>query len=335
MFNRAGQSSKAGTACMASRGLAQIMSLSLAVMVPVTLGLSSQPMLAQTDEGHTDGGGGEGGANGNANGNGGVKGRHGRHHQVVDPVSAPLAVDGAAAGGGAGAGRKLAGTYMRAEMGIMRASPGNSSWLPPGYPDDPQVFFDLGSSNGGFAGVALGYDWANGARGEVELLGFGKTDFAGPWSYTVPATPGPHASVQGSVRSVAVMGNLFYEPFQNPKSKFAPYVMVGLGLANNTMSDWTRINTDSGRDERSFAGASHTDLAMAVGFGVSMEVGKTGKGDPMTLEMGYRYFDLGTAQGSTTPLPGSGAGGDPVGALKLDQSNQVVTLGLRIPLRGN
>ncbi|MFN4202745.1 MAG: hypothetical protein ACK4GM_06820 [Tabrizicola sp.] len=45
-----------------------------------------------------------------------------------------------------------------------------------------------------------------------------------------------------------------------------------------------------------------------------------------------RYFDLGTARGGTTPLPGSGAGGAPVEALNFDVNDTVVALGLRIPM---
>jgi opacity protein-like surface antigen len=308
-----------------SLGLWRILPVAMMLALPATFATWAHPALAETDEGHADEDEGSGGHG---------KGRHGRHHNVVPPVSPPVAESGNQESGRAGSGRSLAGGYLRAEMGLLRSQPDNSSWLPPGYPVDPQVFFDLGSDTGGFAGLAIGQDWGNGLRGEVELMGFGSTEFSGPWSYTEPETPGPHASVTGSVRSVALMGNIFYEPFQNRKSKTVPYVMMGVGLADNQMSDWTRINPEVDREERSFAGASNADLALSVGFGVSMEVGKTKKGDPMTFEVGYRYFDLGTAQGGTTPLPGSGQGGEPVGALKMNQSSQLISVGIRIPLRG-
>ncbi len=316
-------------------GLGQVVSLSVLMAVPIAFAVWTNPAQAQTEEGHTDGGHTDGGGDegGGKGGHGaGGHGGHGGHGETVDPEMAVKAPDAARVSGGSGAGRAIPGTYFRAEMGVLQAQPGSANWLPPGYPSDPQVFFDLGSDNGGFAGLAIGYDWSNGLRGEVEMLGFGSTQFSGPWSYTVPETSGPHASVRGSVRSVALMGNLFYEPFRSSTGKVVPYVMAGIGMANNRMSDWTRINPDEDRTERSFAGASRTDLALAVGFGVSMEIGKTRNGAPMTFELGYRYFDLGTAQGDSTPLPGSGSGGVPVQALRLDQSDQVITVGIRIPL---
>ncbi|MEX1662734.1 hypothetical protein AB4874_13920, partial [Thioclava sp. 15-R06ZXC-3] len=40
------------------------------------------------------------------------------------------------------------GPYVRAEIGAGRTSLNDAYWLPPGYPADPRVNFDLESKNG-------------------------------------------------------------------------------------------------------------------------------------------------------------------------------------------
>jgi opacity protein-like surface antigen len=111
-----------------------------------------------------------------------------------------------------------------------------------------------------------------------------------------------------------------------------PFVTFGLGVAQNTMSEWTRINPDAGRTRRSFEGDSDTGLAWSVGAGVSSDVGPVFGSAPAKLEVTWRYFDLGSVTGGTEPLPGSGAGGNPVEALNFDVTNHVLAVGLRIPM---
>ncbi|MFN4194089.1 MAG: outer membrane protein [Tabrizicola sp.] len=269
--------------------------------------------------GHEGGGGGKGG-----------EGKGGRHGKPVPPVVQPVVAAGDGSDtGAAGAGRSL-GRYVRLELGAAFATAGDASWLPPGYPADPQVFFDLDGDTSAVAAIGLGRDYGNGWRGEVSLNLFGKSSFDGPWSYTVPATAGPHADVEGSVRSLAIMANA-YRDFDTG-GKVTPFVTVGLGLAQNTMGEWTRINPDAGRTRRSFEGNSETGLAWSVGAGLSWDVGTALGSAPAKLDLTVRYFDLGTARGGTTPLPGSGAGGAPVEALNFDVNDTVVALGLRIPM---
>lgn len=130
-------------------------------------------------------------------------------------------------------------TYIRAEAGLARSSTNNAFWRPPGFPSDPQIFFDLSSDTVGFGGLAIGRQLREGLRGEVALNVFGPTGFDGGFSFTVPATPGPQASMSGSTRSVSLMGNVFFEPSAalGLTGKVKPYVMAGLGVARNTMSD--------------------------------------------------------------------------------------------------
>ena len=227
---------------------------------------------------------------------------------------------GAARGAGAA-------NYVRIELGTTRGSAGDANWLPPGYPGDPQVFFDLDVDTGAMAAFAIGRDYGTGWRSEVALNIFGKTDFAGPWSYTVPETAGPHADMEGSVHSFALVAN-GYRDF-DAVGAITPFVTAGLGLAHNTMGDWTRINPDGER--RSFQGDSDTGLAWSVGAGVSWDIGPVLGSGPAKLDLTWRYFDLGSVTGGTQRLD-EGAGGTPVEALNFDVTAHVIGLGLRIPL---
>ena len=272
--------------------------------------------------GHEDGGG-KGGAGGAGKG-----GQHGKPApQVVPQVVLSGAEDGAARTGSGGGGAE---NYLRLELGAAVGSAGDASWRPPGYPSDPQVFFDFDMDTAAMASVGLGRDYGNGWRADVSLNLFGKTDFEGPWSFTVPADPGPHADVEGSIRSVALMANGYRD--LGSSGAMTPFVTIGLGIAHNSMSEWTRINPDAGRTRRSFEGGSNTGLAWSVGAGVSWDVGPVLGSAPAKLDLTWRYFDLGSVTGGTEPLPGSGAGGNPVEALNFDVNDHVIALALRIPL---
>ncbi|NJM81780.1 MAG: hypothetical protein HC844_04145 [Tabrizicola sp.] len=156
--------------------------------------------LAQDDGGHDDGGHDEGGHD-EGGGKGGGKGKGGQHGKPAPPQDLTITPGGEGSEGATGRtarGRGSSGTYIRLELGAARGSAGDASWLPPGYPSDPQVFFDLDLDTAAMAGVGVGHDYGNGWRAEVAVNLFGKTDVEGPWSFTVPDTPGPHADVEGS-----------------------------------------------------------------------------------------------------------------------------------------
>lgn len=313
-----------------------VFGLALGALVPAST--YNGAAWAQDDGGHEEGGDHEGGGGNGGGGHGGGEedeggghGGGGRHGRPVPPVAPPVlpAGDGGTAAMSAGAGA-TSGNYLRLELGGVFGSAGDANWLPPGFPSDPQVFFDLDLDAAALAAIGIGRDYGNGWRGEVSLNLFGNRDFEGPWSYTVPEDPGPHASMEGSVRSVALMAN-GYRDFDSAGS-MTPFVTFGLGIARNTMGDWTRINPDAGRTRRSFEGDSDTGLAWSVGAGVSWDVGPVLGSSPAKLDLSWRYFDLGSASGGTEPLPGSGAGGNPVEALNFDVNDHVVALGLRIPM---
>jgi opacity protein-like surface antigen len=244
------------------------------------------------------------------------------HPKNCRPFFPALAQALAQAGGQAGASQS--GNYFRIELGAVQGSAGDANWQPPG-PADPRVFFDLDTDSTAMGAIAIGRSYGNGWRAEAALNVFGSTDFAGPWSYTVPATPGPHADMEGSVRSVALFANGYYD-FATA-GKATPFVTAGLGVARNKMGNWTRINPDAGRARRSFEGGTETSFALTIGAGVALDVGTVLGSAPAKLELAWRYFDLGSVSGGTTPLPGSGAGEIPVDALNFDVTDQVISIG--------
>ena len=200
------------------------------------------------------------------------------------------------------------GSYVKFELGGAFDASGDAYWEPPGFPSDPRVFFDLSKNDGLYASAAVGHEWSDGLRGDISLSHFGDRDFSGPWSHTSPTTAGPHADITGgSVSSTALMLNGYWSPFgaSGGSGSVQPFVTAGLGLSRNKMGDWTRTNASASQVDRTFEGASKTDFAWAIGVGVSGQVGAM-NGNPVLLEATYRYFDLGQAVGSGTPLPGSG-----------------------------
>lgn len=223
------------------------------------------------------------------------------------------------------------GPYLRAGLGFENALIGDGYWESPGA-SDPIVLFDLDSDNAPFGSVGLGFDWMNGFRGDISLLYFGDKDVSGPWSSTVPPTPGPHASVSTSISSMAVMGTVYYAPWEQrgQDAPFSPYVSAGLGFARNDMSTWTRTNPASLRPERSFEGDTNTDFAWSVGAGASWQIQRPNQ-RVILLDAGVQYFDLGEAVGGAQPLPGSGSS-TPRQPLTVDMETTVISIGVRIPL---
>lgn len=223
------------------------------------------------------------------------------------------------------------GPYLRFEAGRTSTSLSDANWLPPGA-TDPRVFFDTTDDDNGFVGAAVGFDWMNGFRAEGTILSAGELDAAGPWSYTVPAVPGPHADITAAnVRTTALMGSVYYAPLEQRgvKSRIQPYLVAGLGFAWNEMSDWTRTNAASGSPVRTFEGDSNVDLAYSVGLGVEMQVTRPGQ-HPVLIDLSWRFYDFGTAEGGTTPLTG---GQPPREAFSVDRTDSVVSLGVRVPLK--
>ena len=235
---------------------------------------------------------------------------------------------------GAGLASVTYGPYLRAEFGMATTDINDGSWQPHGYPSDPQVNFDLSGEDGSFDTVAMGFDWMNGYRFDLGMTFSESMSVTGPCaSASDGSSCAIHADItSASLKTNALMGSLYYSPLEaaGKNTTFNPFVVVGLGLANNKVGDWTRTNDSlSTGVDRSFEGDSSTSLAYSLGFGASWQVTKPGQW-PVILEASYRYYNFGTAQGGSTPING---GQSPVTPLTFDVDNQVVSIGVRVPLQ--
>lgn len=252
---------------------------------------------------------------------------------VLAMLSAPLAAAPDTLPG-AGLASVTYGPYLRAELGMATTDITDGSWQPHGYPTDPQVNFDLSGQDGGFGAVAIGFDWMNGYRFDLGVAFSESMSVTGPCASASDGSDcASHADItSASLNTNALMGSLYYSPLEaaGKNTTFNPFVVVGLGLANNKVGDWTRTNDSLVTGvNRSFEGDSSTSLAYSVGFGASWQLTKPGQW-PVILEASYRYYNFGTAQGGSTPIDG---GESPVTPLKFDVENQVVSIGVRVPLQ--
>lgn len=227
------------------------------------------------------------------------------------------------------------GPYLRAELGYGSSSLGEGFWRSPGFDPDPEIRFDLSGDSSALGSVAFGFDWQNGWRGDVGLVATGKSNSSGPCSSASDGSPcSTHADISAvSVKTTALMGTVFYAPLEARGSNavLQPFLSAGLGLAQNKVGDWTRVNPGATQPSRTFAGDTSSSLAWSVGAGLSYQVTKPGKW-PVILEASVRYYDFGSASGGATPLAGSGTS-QPVQPLTFDHSQSVVSIGVRIPLR--
>lgn len=228
------------------------------------------------------------------------------------------------------------GPYGRFALGFAANTYDNAHWQ--NGAGDPVINFNFGDENGGFGEVAVGFDWQNGFRGELAFARFGDTDAVGPCaSASNGSACNTHANITGgSISSTTIMGNVYYAPmeFSGNNSVFQPFLTAGLGLSMNDVSEWTRTANPGNptlRRTRSFSSNTETSFAWSLGLGAAWQVTRPGQ-HPVIVEMSYRYFDLGEAQGGAAPLPGSGAG-TPVTPLTYDNTRQVISLGVRIPLQ--
>ncbi len=224
------------------------------------------------------------------------------------------------------------GPYLRLALGASDLAEDEGYWHPPGEAD-PDVFFELSSESAWTGSAAFGFDWNNGFRGDVSFLGFSGADIDAPWSRTSPRKPGPHANVETSVNSRAMMFTGHYSPLEQMGRYDAvqPFLSAGIGIASNEMDNWTRTNPGSTRPSRTFEGDTSQDFAWSVGFGVAMEIQRNGGKRPIILETAYGYYDLGTMIGGNKALINDGDS-RPRDPFQFDNRQHVLSVGIRIPL---
>ena len=231
------------------------------------------------------------------------------------------------------------GPYARFELGAANLSLDNGYWLPPGE-DDPRINFDASPLKDpvNFGSIAFGYDWQNGIRADVSLFTTGTSDVTAPCSSASDQSLcSTHADItDASIKTSGLMGNVFYAPLEarGSNSIFQPFVVAGLGLASNKVGEWTRTknpdNPSIGNDPvRTFEGDTTTSLAWSLGIGAALQVTRPGRW-PVIVELALRHYDFGSASGGASPVT---SGSEPIQPFTFDNTAQVITLGVRIPLR--
>lgn len=231
------------------------------------------------------------------------------------------------------------GPYARFELGSASPSLNDGSWLPPGS-SDPTISFDVipDKSLLGLGAVAVGYDWQNGFRADLSMFGTASTGITAPCSSASDGTTcSTHADITGgSVQTRGMMVNGFYAPLEARGSNniFQPFIVAGIGLAQNDVGDWTRTKNPNNatlgeQDVKEFFGDKTTSIAWSAGVGASLQLTKPGKW-PILLEASWRYYDFGTAKGSSALKTGSG--GMPREPFSFQNTSHAVSIGLRIPL---
>ena len=230
------------------------------------------------------------------------------------------------------------GPYVRFALGAAKSSPDNGYWRPTGYPEDPEVWFDLSGETTGMAEIATGFDWQNGWRADFSFLATGTGSVSGPCSGASDASSCDiHADISAaSIATRAALFNVFYAPFEagGSHSAFQPFIVAGIGAATNEVGQWTRYNDNTDvttRTTKTFEGNSSVSPVWSVGVGAAQQVTKPGKW-PVLVEFAVRYYDFGEASGSATPLPDNGSS-EPVQPLTFDNHQTVATLGVRIPMQ--
>ena len=239
------------------------------------------------------------------------------------------------------------GPYGRFALGTSANSYDNGRWQ--NGQGDPTISFGLMDEDTGFGELAVGFDWQNGFRADLAFAHFGSANAIGPCVAVSDLTPcNDHADISAATISTdTIMANLFYAPMehQGSNSVFQPFVMAGLGIAINDVGNWTReanpgspavnnANPADNRPFRTFEGNTEIEFAWSVGLGASWQVSRPGR-HPVILEASWRYFDLGTASGGANPVPPSSINGNssPTVPLTFDNTRQVFSLGVRIPLQ--
>ncbi|SIS74027.1 outer membrane protein [Insolitispirillum peregrinum] len=148
---------------------------------------------------------------------------------------------------------------------------------------------DVGNSP--IIGAGVGYRFNQYLRTDLTL------GYRGGYDINANTTQGGTTfNFKGDVSAITGMANVYVDVAK--MGMFTPYVGAGIGFSRNKVSD-TDITTTAGVNG-SLEGDTTTSLAWQVGAGVGIDVAPK-----WTIDVGYRYLDLGEAKsGSTATIGG-------------------------------
>ncbi|MGW9329867.1 outer membrane protein [Bosea sp. NPDC055594] len=199
-------------------------------------------------------------------------------------------------------GTLSSGIYLRGDVGVGITSIGK-------YEQDDLrngggVFISEGDrTTTFFAGLGLGYRFNNWFRvdGTLEFRGGGEASATDRWDYTNQyGRPGILTNTyKGNVSSMVALFNAYVD--LGTWNCLTPYLGAGIGVAQNRVTGLTDQGANWIDPTGQYAAiiqptlgtagsGSNTNMAWALMAGVGYEVNKN-----LTLELGYRYLNLGDA----------------------------------------
>ena len=184
-----------------------------------------------------------------------------------------------------------AGFYVRGDIGAaLFATPTATLPAPVGRfrsPSiDPAVTF----------GAGLGYDFGGWLRTDVTLDAVGSGGFSAR-SVCAGCAGGGFTRERADVSALAALLNAYVE-FDGV---VRPYVGGGIGVSRVEATDWRTTRPDGRTGRR--PDAEGWNFAWALAGGVGFDVA-----DNVTLDAGYRYLTLGSAETGRTAIGGGGRG---------------------------
>jgi opacity protein-like surface antigen len=149
--------------------------------------------------------------------------------------------------------------------------------------DTPGTLNDIGDSY--VLGAGVGYRVSPNIRTELALA------YRGGFELDEPDAGAPPTTFRGRIRSLSAMLQGYYD--FDVGGPLKPYVGAGVGVARNKVKTISATNPASATLPALFsnfqlAGDSDTSFAWFLGAGVGYAVSSG-----LTLELGYRYVDLG------------------------------------------
>jgi opacity protein-like surface antigen len=207
--------------------------------------------------------------------------------------------------------------YLRADIGYswskdadirdQSSTPGSFLICGNGPCDTPGSLNDIGDSY--VIGAGVGYRVAPNIRTDLALA------YRGGFDLDQSDAGAPPTTFRGKIRSWALMLNGYYD--FDAGGPWKPYVTGGIGVARNKVKTISATNPAAATLPALFsnfqlAGDTDTSFAWTLGAGVGYTVSPG-----MTLEVGYRYVDLGdlkipsqTVQFNPGPISYPGAKGE-------------------------
>ena len=156
--------------------------------------------------------------------------------------------------------------------------------------------------------AAFGYAHGNGWRTEGEYV-VRRTD-----TYTSGSSAFATSFNNHDVRSQRLMLNAYRDIAIN--DAWSVYGMAGAGLSHLQSGGW------QGNPNRQYGKSTRTQLAWSAGVGISVAAGTN-----TTVDLGYRYTDLGTTESGWNRF--ASARGLQDEKMQLDLASREVTLGVR------